>query len=109
MAGSCDVMFVLGGGPETGELAARLDSCPAPVHIVDRPEWIRPSWLAGAASVGLTVTPSAPPSLGRQVLDILSGLGPLSVVRRQVTTGPAGNDPWPSPVGASHGRHVSTH
>jgi hypothetical protein len=45
-----------------------------------------PSWLAGVGTIGLAETVSASPGLAGQVTTALSGLGPLSVTRRHVST-----------------------
>ena len=47
---------------------------------------IIPSWLAGVSAVGLAESTAAAPGLAARVTEALSGLGPLSVTRRQVTT-----------------------
>lgn len=57
------------------------------VEAVHDPTLLRPAWLAGAECIGIV---PAGPSSGRlltRLVDLLSGLGPLSVVRRRVVTG----------------------
>jgi 4-hydroxy-3-methylbut-2-enyl diphosphate reductase len=80
--------LVLGaaGSPATGELAELARSAGKPVHVVGAPTHIRPDHLAGAESVGITVAPSAPQQLCRAVVGALSGLGPMSLVLRRVST-----------------------
>lgn len=57
-----------------------------------RVEWLaelgglRPEWLAQTNSVGILVAASARPALAGELIEVLSGLGPLSVARRTVTT-----------------------
>jgi 4-hydroxy-3-methylbut-2-enyl diphosphate reductase len=94
VAAACDRMLVLGAAtaPDTADLADAAFDARTPVHTVDGLERIRPSWLAGAESIGVATAPSAPPHLLHAVLDALSGMGPLSVVRRRVTTRPGGPD-----------------
>lgn len=88
VAASCDVTFILGKvthpdllGPF--RLAAAEET---QVQVIDDIAQIRPTWIAGAASIGIVPTMSAPTNLEQELLDLLSGLGPLSVVRRSVTT-----------------------
>jgi 4-hydroxy-3-methylbut-2-en-1-yl diphosphate reductase len=47
---------------------------------------LRADWLATAATVGITATSSAPAGVVDEIVQVLSDLGPLSVVRRRVTT-----------------------
>jgi 4-hydroxy-3-methylbut-2-enyl diphosphate reductase len=80
--------LVLGseGSPATGELAETAHSTGKPVHVVGDPAQIRPDHLADAESVAITVSSSAPPRLCRAVVGALSGLGPMSLVLRRVST-----------------------
>jgi 4-hydroxy-3-methylbut-2-enyl diphosphate reductase len=56
-----------------------------PVHEITGAGDIRSEWLAAAGTIGLvsTVAPLGP---GHEIAHALTGLGPLSMVRRQVTT-----------------------
>jgi 4-hydroxy-3-methylbut-2-enyl diphosphate reductase len=58
----------------------------AKVHVIAGPGDIVPSWLAGATSIGLVESVSAPDGLAAGVTSALSGLGQLSVTERRVTT-----------------------
>ncbi|WP_283133158.1 4-hydroxy-3-methylbut-2-enyl diphosphate reductase [Rhizohabitans arisaemae] len=53
-----------------------------PAHLIDDTGDIRPEWLAGVDSVGLTAGASAPPYLVAEVVHALGGLGPVTVVER---------------------------
>jgi 4-hydroxy-3-methylbut-2-enyl diphosphate reductase len=88
VAAGCDQVLILGAATaaDTAELVNATADARRPVHVVDRLERIRPSWLAGAESIGIATAPSAPPLLLHTVVDVLSGLGPVSVVRKEVTT-----------------------
>lgn len=90
VAGACDQVFVLGAAtaPDTADLVDTARHVRNPVHVVDGLERIQPSWLAAAESIGIVTAPSAPPPLLHDVVDALSGMGPMSVVRRRTTTGP---------------------
>lgn len=116
----CDTVFVLGAAnsPETGELAGLARSAGKPVHVVDDLARIRPDHLTGAESIGIVVSPSAPPELCRVVVSALSGLGPMSLLLRQVSTETipldgmlpvsVGRTPLPhAPCGAPAGRQCT--
>ncbi len=55
-------------------------------HLIDGPEDIELSWLAGASVVGVTAGASAPPAAVGQIVAALSGLGPIEVSERVVAT-----------------------
>ena len=84
----CDIVFVLGSAssPETGALADVARSSGKPVHIVDDLTHLRPDHLPGAENIGIVVSPSGPPLLCRTVVGALSGLGPMSLLLRRVST-----------------------
>jgi len=69
-ASTCDITLAF-GYPETM------------VHALTDPAEIRPEWLTGVESIGV-ITPAGSDPAG--LLDVLSGLGPVSVVRRTVST-----------------------
>jgi hypothetical protein len=64
------------------------------VHVLDSLEQVRPTWLAGAESVGLATAQSAPPLLLPTMIDALSDMGPLSVVRQRLATEVASTGSW---------------
>lgn len=76
---SSDTVLVQGHAPIADEMGT------ARVHRISHAGDIRPEWLASSATVGL-VSSSSDPDPGREVIEALSGLGPLSVARRRVTT-----------------------
>jgi 4-hydroxy-3-methylbut-2-enyl diphosphate reductase IspH len=55
-------------------------------HIVGEAGGIIPSMLAGASVIGLAESTSARSALAGQVTEALSGLGPLSLTTRRVST-----------------------
>ena len=55
-------------------------------HPIEDVGELRAEWLTHAATVALVAGVSAPPGLVSALTDALSGLGPLSTVRRTVTT-----------------------
>jgi 4-hydroxy-3-methylbut-2-enyl diphosphate reductase len=88
VASACDVVFVLGDGehPDTRQMSGLARAGRAKVHVIASPGDIVPSWLAGATSIGLAESVSAPEGLAAGVTSALSGLGQLSVTERRVTT-----------------------
>jgi 4-hydroxy-3-methylbut-2-en-1-yl diphosphate reductase len=56
-----------------------------PAQLIDRASDIRPEWLEGVRTVGLTAGASAPPALVDEVVAALSALGRTTVEERQVT------------------------
>jgi 4-hydroxy-3-methylbut-2-en-1-yl diphosphate reductase len=71
-----------------------------PARLIDDASDIRPAWLAGARTVGLTAGASAPDTLVDDVITALGGLGAVDVVERTTTQETVRFGP-PSTVGAS--------
>jgi 4-hydroxy-3-methylbut-2-en-1-yl diphosphate reductase len=88
LAADCDVLLVLGApdSPDTRQLSALARSGGARAQVVSEIGDIIPGVLAGADALGLAESTSASPALAGLVTEALSGLGPLSVLRRQVST-----------------------
>jgi 4-hydroxy-3-methylbut-2-enyl diphosphate reductase len=88
VAASSDLVLVLGteDDPDTRHLTALARSNRAKANVIADVTEIIPSWLAGVSAVGLAESTAAAPGLAARVTEALSGLGPLSVTRRQVTT-----------------------
>ena len=97
VAAASDLVLVLGAEdePDTRLLAGLARAGRAKAHVIDDPGQIQPSWLAGVGTIGLAETVSARPRLAGQVTTALSGLGPLSVTRRRVSTEILGTHPGP--------------
>jgi 4-hydroxy-3-methylbut-2-enyl diphosphate reductase len=88
VAGEADLVLVLGSVTSSNslrlvELARRSGTA---AHLVDDLTEIRPEWLAGASTVGVTAGASAPPRLVDETVAALAGLGEVVVERRHVTT-----------------------
>jgi 4-hydroxy-3-methylbut-2-en-1-yl diphosphate reductase len=100
VAAASDLVLVLGteDEPDTRLLAGLARAGHAKAHVIGDPGQIQPSWLAGVGTIGLAETVSARPRLAGQVTTALSGLGPLSVTRRRVSTEILGG---PSDLGIS--------
>ncbi len=88
VAAACDVALVLGHDhhPDTRQLTGLARGGRAKVHVISEPGQIAAAWLAGTTAIGLVETASARPGLAAEVTAALSGLGQLSVTRRQVST-----------------------
>ena len=88
MAADCDVIFVLGSAdsPDTRQLCALARERGARAQIVSSLGDVVPAVLAGVTAVGLAESTSASPALAAQLTGALSGLGPLSVLTRRVSS-----------------------
>lgn len=88
VAASCDATFILGevSHPDILDPFRLAAAEETQVHVIGDTAQVRPAWIAGAASIGIIPTTSAPPGLEHELLDLLSGLGPLSVARRRLVT-----------------------
>ena len=100
VAAASDLVLVLGteDEPDSRLLAGLARAGGAKAHVVDGAGQIEPSWLAGVGTIGLAETVSAGPRLAGQVTMALSGLGPLSVTRRRVSTEILGTHPGPGHI-----------
>jgi 4-hydroxy-3-methylbut-2-enyl diphosphate reductase len=101
IASDCDLMLVLGdpGSADARYLSGLARDCGARAQIIAATSDLTPALLGGVSAIGMAESTSARSALASQVTSALSGLGPLSVVRRQVTsqiTGQAGQ-PAPAP------------
>jgi len=77
MAGQADVVVVVGSPNSSNsnrlrEVAANRG---VPAYMIDRASELRPEWIAGKASVGVTAGASAPEILVKEVLARLAELG----------------------------------
>jgi 4-hydroxy-3-methylbut-2-en-1-yl diphosphate reductase len=57
-----------------------------PAYLIDGPSDIQLGWLAGVRTIGLTAGASAPPAVVSDIISALSGLGPVEVSERVITT-----------------------
>jgi 4-hydroxy-3-methylbut-2-enyl diphosphate reductase len=88
IAAESDVVLVAGSANSSNSirLVETAERAGTPSYLIDGPEDIDLSWLAGASVVGLTAGASAPPAVVGQIIDALSGLGPVDVSERVVAT-----------------------
>jgi 4-hydroxy-3-methylbut-2-enyl diphosphate reductase len=82
-----DLVLVVGSGNSSNsvrlvELARRHG---VDAHLIDRADDIRPEWLEGTRSIGLTAGASAPHALVTEVIESLDAYGPVSVEEREIT------------------------
>jgi 4-hydroxy-3-methylbut-2-enyl diphosphate reductase len=87
---SSDLLLVLGerDDPEAARLLAWSGGRPGERYLIDDARQISRHPLRGAAAVALAPSPAARPELLDETVAALSGLGPMAVVRRTVTTFP---------------------
>jgi 4-hydroxy-3-methylbut-2-enyl diphosphate reductase len=99
VASSSDLVLVLGteDDPDTRHLTALARSSRAKANVIADVTEIIPSWLAGTSAIGLAESTAAAPGLAARVTEALSGLGPLSVTRRLVSTEVTGRAETTSP------------
>ena len=85
IAGEADLVLVVGSGNSSNsqrlvELARRRGTR---AHLIDEARDIRPAWLEGVSTVGLTAGASAPHHLVEEVVVTLAGLGPVTVTEHE--------------------------
>jgi 4-hydroxy-3-methylbut-2-en-1-yl diphosphate reductase len=88
IAAESDVVLVAGSvnSSNSRRLVETAQRAGTPAYLIDGPEDIELDWLTGASTVGITAGASAPPSVVGQIIDALSGLGPVEVSERVVAT-----------------------
>jgi 4-hydroxy-3-methylbut-2-en-1-yl diphosphate reductase len=96
IAAACDVMLILGeaDSPDTRQLSALARGRGTRTHVIRRPGDLAPPVLSGAGIVGLAESQSASSALASEVTMALSGLGPLSITSRRVSTEIIGAPAW---------------
>ncbi|MFC3996969.1 4-hydroxy-3-methylbut-2-enyl diphosphate reductase [Nocardiopsis sediminis] len=85
VAADTDLVLVVGSQNSSNsvrlvELARRQGR---PAHLIDSAADIRPEWLAGAATIGVSAGASAPSELVYEVIAALGGLGEVTVEERE--------------------------
>lgn len=85
LARSCDLLLVVGSrnSSNSNRLREVAEKEGIPAYLIDGPEDIDPTWLAGRNTIGVTAGASAPEVLVRQVTDHLLALGAASVEENQ--------------------------
>ena len=82
-----DLLLVVGSTNSSNSLrlVELAERCGTPAHLVDDAYGIRPEWLDGIDTVGLTAGASAPHHLVEEIVDALAGLGPVTVSEHEIT------------------------
>jgi 4-hydroxy-3-methylbut-2-enyl diphosphate reductase len=88
VAAESDLVLVAGSKNSSNSvrLVERAERAGTPAHLIDGPEDIQLSWLAGVSTVGLTAGASAPPAVVDEIIAAIAGLGPVEVSERITTT-----------------------
>ncbi|HEX3491931.1 MAG TPA: 4-hydroxy-3-methylbut-2-enyl diphosphate reductase [Streptosporangiaceae bacterium] len=88
IAADCELLLVLGDADsaDTRQLSGLTRDGGARPQVIGAVSDLTPAMLTGVSTIGLAESTSAPSALAGQVTAALSGLGPLSVVRRQVAS-----------------------
>jgi 4-hydroxy-3-methylbut-2-enyl diphosphate reductase len=88
IAADADLVLVAGSANSSNSrrLVETAERAGTPAYLIDGPEDIELDWLAGTSVVGITAGASAPPAVVGQIIDALSGLGPVEVSERVVAT-----------------------
>ncbi len=88
IAAASDLMLVLGDplSADARQLCGQARDAGTKAQVVSAVSDIRPAMLSGVHTIGLAESTSAAASLAGQVTSALSGLGRLSVARRQLST-----------------------
>jgi 4-hydroxy-3-methylbut-2-enyl diphosphate reductase len=83
-----DLMLVLGDADsaDARQLSGLARDCGARTQVIATVSDLTPAMLGGVSAIGMAESTSAPSALAGQVTAALSGLGTLSVVRRQVSS-----------------------
>ena len=81
LAQRCDVVIVVGSpnSSNSNRLREVAEQLGVPAYMVDNATELRPEWVAGKKTVGVTAGASAPEVLVQEVVDRLRGLGAGSV------------------------------
>jgi 4-hydroxy-3-methylbut-2-enyl diphosphate reductase len=88
VAHEADLVLVAGSKNSSNSvrLVERSEREGTPAYLIDGATDIDLDWLSGVATVGLTAGASAPPAVVSEIIDALSGLGPVTVTERVTTT-----------------------
>jgi 4-hydroxy-3-methylbut-2-en-1-yl diphosphate reductase len=88
VAAESDLVLVAGSANSSNSvrLVETAQRAGTPAHLIDGPSDIQLGWLAGVSTIGLTAGASAPPAVVDEIITALSGLGPVEVSERVITT-----------------------
>jgi 4-hydroxy-3-methylbut-2-en-1-yl diphosphate reductase len=88
VATDSDLVLVAGSANSSNSvrLVETAERAGTSAHLIDGPSDIQLGWLAGVSTIGLTAGASAPPAVVDDIIAALSGLGPVEVTERVITT-----------------------
>jgi len=88
VAAASDLVLVAGSANSSNSvrLVETAERAGTPAHLIDGPSDIQLGWLEGVSTIGLTAGASAPPAVVDDIIAALSGLGPVEVTERVITT-----------------------
>jgi 4-hydroxy-3-methylbut-2-enyl diphosphate reductase len=102
MAPKCDVVIVVGSpnSSNSNRLREVAENLGRNAYLVDRADEVRPEWIAGARTIGVTAGASAPEVL---VQDVISGLKRMGAARVRELEGITENVTFPLPRAIARG------
>jgi 4-hydroxy-3-methylbut-2-en-1-yl diphosphate reductase len=102
IAADCELLLVLGdpASADARQLSGLARDRGTRTQVIAAAADLTPAMLTGVTSIGMAESTSARAALAGEVAAALAGLGPLSLVRRQVTSQIAGSAPAPGPAPA---------
>jgi 4-hydroxy-3-methylbut-2-en-1-yl diphosphate reductase len=88
VAAGSDLVLVAGSANSSNSvrLVETARRAGTPAYLIDGPSDIQLGWLEGVSTIGLTAGASAPPAVVGDIITALSGLGPVEVGERVITT-----------------------
>ena len=88
VAADADLVLVAGSANSSNSvrLVETAQRAGPPAYLIDGPSDIQLGWLAGVSTIGLTAGASAPHAVVEEIIAALSGLGPVEVTERAITT-----------------------
>jgi 4-hydroxy-3-methylbut-2-en-1-yl diphosphate reductase len=86
VAAESNIMLILGESDSADAIELARISGGADVHVIDNVTKLQPEWISRASTIGLAESTTAPVGEVTAILAALSGLGPLSVAHRHVST-----------------------
>jgi 4-hydroxy-3-methylbut-2-en-1-yl diphosphate reductase len=88
VAAESDLVLVAGSANSSNSrrLVETSQRAGTPAYLIDDTGDIELGWLAGASTIGITAGASAPPAMVSEIVTALSGLGPVELSERVVTT-----------------------
>ncbi|KPI12116.1 LytB protein [Actinobacteria bacterium OV450] len=88
VARTCDLLLIVGDASteEERDVKRAVVGATCRVEVLAHPAELQCSWLFGAATVGIVPAVSCPSGAVPRLVDVLAGLGPVSVLHQQTST-----------------------